>query len=160
MNCNQAGFLKQSTAGAQRGVALVIGLIFLVLMSIIGIAAMSNASLQEQISGNSVRKNIVFQQAEQDLDDVETLLLNTTSVKPYVIMVLHDASIALADSDLLDANNWDCASNDNDKKCVVQGESMAKVEHLSDANSMNRFRVTVRTQDGKSVVTLQSIFVR
>ena len=167
MNCQEINFIKPGIKGlsAQRGVALVIGLIFLVLMSIIGIAAMGNVSLQEQISGNTVRKNIVFQQAEQDLAAVEKLLLAANiEDEGYVIMVLNDSSLALNDTALLNAANWnDCASSDYAKKCYetpAPSTSKAKIEYLSNHNSMSEFRVTVRSQDGKSVVTLQSIYVR
>ncbi len=165
MNNQSANVIPINSLNPQRGVALVTGLIFLVLMSIIGIAAMSNVSLQEQISGNTVRKNIVFQQAEQDLAALETLLLAADiEEEDFVIMVLNDPSLALDDNALLNADNWDdCTSIDNAEKCYVSSPpstSRAKVEYLSKDNSTSEFRVTVRTQVGKSVVTLQSIYVR
>jgi Tfp pilus assembly protein PilX len=145
----------------QSGVALIIGLIFLVLMSIISLTAMNNVTIQEQINGNTVHKNTSFQQAEQDLADAEELVLAVNiATQPYVINVLHDNSLALTDDDLLIATNWDCNSTANDKKCRVEGQSRVKIEYLSDTNDEHKFRVTVRTEIGRSVVTLQSIYKR
>jgi Tfp pilus assembly protein PilX len=155
--------LSQNKWRNQRGVALVIGLIFLVIMSIIGLAAMGNVTLQEQINGNTVHKNNNFQQAEQDLMAAEQLILAPNiEIDPDVILVLNDSSLALTDAALLIEANWVCGSTAEATKCkdINVPRSRAKIEYLSDVDDAHKFRVTVRTEFGRSVVTLQSVFVR
>ncbi len=154
------------SASKQHGAALIIGLIFLLLMSIIGLSAMGNSTVQEQINGNTIHKSRTFQVAEEDLAAAEILILaSDIFTQPYVINVIYDLSLTLNDNDLLDESKWDCSSAVNDKKCLTINStdgltSQAKVEYLSDGNNEYKFRVTVRTSRGRSNILLQSIYVR
>ncbi len=56
---------------SQRGAVLVIGLIFLLLMTIIGISAMSGNLMEERMSGNTRDMNLALQAAEAALRDGE-----------------------------------------------------------------------------------------
>lgn len=51
----------------QFGVALVMALVFLVILTILGIAAMSSTNLQEKMAGNQKDRNLAFQAAETAL---------------------------------------------------------------------------------------------
>lgn len=150
----------------QSGMTLIIGLIFMVLMSIVGLAAMNNSTVQEQINGNTVHKDRAFLLAEEDLASAEQLVLATNIfTQAHLINVIYDASLALSDSSLLLDANWDCTSSDNDKKCLSVNSSdgntsQVKVEYLSDVNNEHKFRLSVRTARGRSRVLLQSIFIR
>ena len=55
----------------QRGAALVIGLIFLVLLTLIGVAAMQATTLEERMAGNNRDRNVAFQATEVTLRDGE-----------------------------------------------------------------------------------------
>src|SRR5690606_15052348 len=55
----------------QKGMALFVSLIFLLLLTVVGMASMKNASLQEKMAGNSRFKNISFQMAEAALREAE-----------------------------------------------------------------------------------------
>lgn len=53
-----------SFPGRQRGAALYVALIFLVLLALIGVAGMQVAMLQERMSANYRATNVAFQRAE------------------------------------------------------------------------------------------------
>jgi type IV pilus assembly protein PilX len=55
----------------QSGAALVVGLIFLVILTLLGITAMQTGILEERMAGNSRDRNIAFQAAEAALRDGE-----------------------------------------------------------------------------------------
>lgn len=51
----------------QRGMVLVVSLVFLVIMTLLGLAAMQNTSLEERMAGNVRAENVAFQAAEAAL---------------------------------------------------------------------------------------------
>lgn len=53
--------------GAQRGITLVMTLIFLLLLTILGVTAISTSTLQEKMSGNLRDQDVAFQAAESAL---------------------------------------------------------------------------------------------
>ncbi len=55
----------------QQGIALVVGLIFLLLMTLIGVTAIQTTSLDERMAGNVRDRNLAFQAAEAALRDAE-----------------------------------------------------------------------------------------
>lgn len=55
----------------QRGVSLVVSLIFLVILTLLGLTAMRVATMEERMSGNARDRNIAFQAAEAALRDAE-----------------------------------------------------------------------------------------
>ena len=57
----------RATVTKQRGVALIIALIFLVLMNLLALAALSTTALGELMAGNLNDKNTAFQAAESAL---------------------------------------------------------------------------------------------
>ncbi len=55
------------SARRQRGVALVMAMVFLMILTIIGVTVMSSTALQEKMAGNVQDKNLAFQAAESAL---------------------------------------------------------------------------------------------
>jgi type IV pilus assembly protein PilX len=51
----------------QRGMALLVSLVFLLLLTLIGVSSMQNATLQEKMAGSVVMRNQSFQAAEAAL---------------------------------------------------------------------------------------------
>lgn len=51
----------------QQGVALVLALVFLVILTIMGLAAMGTTSLEEKMAGNAKDRNLAFQASETAL---------------------------------------------------------------------------------------------
>lgn len=58
----------------QRGAALFVALIILLVLTLIGVTSMSGSTLQERMAGNMRDVNLAFQAAEAALRDGETLL--------------------------------------------------------------------------------------
>ncbi|MFJ2687918.1 PilX N-terminal domain-containing pilus assembly protein [Pseudomonas sp. NPDC087342] len=52
---------------SQRGMALLISLVFLLLLTLIGVSSMQNATLQEKMAGSVTLRNQSFQLAEANL---------------------------------------------------------------------------------------------
>lgn len=65
---------KKSPSPHQEGAVLLIGLIMLLLMSIIGLAAVRGTNLQELMAGNARDKQIAFQAAETALRKAELVV--------------------------------------------------------------------------------------
>ena len=63
-----------SAARNQRGVALFVSLIFLLLLTIMGVSGMKSAALQEKMAGNTRYKTISFQHAEAGLREGENVI--------------------------------------------------------------------------------------
>lgn len=60
--------------GAQKGAILVIALLLLLVMTLLGLAAMQTTRLEERMAGNMRDVNIAFQGAESGLRDAENRL--------------------------------------------------------------------------------------
>lgn len=65
----------------QHGSAMIVSLIFLLLMTLIGTAAMRGSTMQERMAGNARDWNIAFQAAEAALREAEDYL-QTTPILP------------------------------------------------------------------------------
>lgn len=66
--------IRSATNQKQSGIALAIALIFLLLMTIIGVSAMSTTALQEKMAGNLKDKHWSFNQAESGITEGERIL--------------------------------------------------------------------------------------
>lgn len=67
----------------QRGVTLIVCLVFLLLLTLIGVSSMQNANLQEKMAGSVKLRNESFQMAESALRQGE----NTVAPSAYTIAV-------------------------------------------------------------------------
>lgn len=56
--------MRSSNLNSQKGIALVTGLIFLVVLTLISFAAMKSTSLEERMAGNARDQSLAFQAAE------------------------------------------------------------------------------------------------
>lgn len=72
---------RQAIRPPQRGVALVMALVFLLLLTIIGITALNTTSLEEKMAGNVKDRNLAFQAAESALALGE-YWINNQLIKP------------------------------------------------------------------------------
>jgi type IV pilus assembly protein PilX len=72
-----------SAPGRQRGAALVIGLLLLLILTILAISGMTTATLELQMAGNTQYKERAFQAAETGIEQaIETSTFDTAN--PYV----------------------------------------------------------------------------
>lgn len=60
--------------GRQRGVALIVALVLLLVVTVIGLASMRSTSLQERMSANMVDRSLAFQRAESALRAAEAAI--------------------------------------------------------------------------------------
>ncbi len=68
----------------QSGIALIVGLIILLLLTIIMISALKVTVLEEKMSGNSQNQNVTFQAAESALREAEATILRHSDLNPQV----------------------------------------------------------------------------
>ena len=62
--------------GSQRGISLVIVMIFLVILSVLGVSAMQTSTLSSKVARNQLDRTLAFQAAEAALRDAELDLNN------------------------------------------------------------------------------------
>lgn len=91
---------------AQRGVALVLALVFLLLLTLIGITALNTTSLEEKMAGNVKDRNLAFQAAESALALGENWLY-TQLGKP----IFPNTGIGLHTPATGTTENWDDNTN-------------------------------------------------
>lgn len=74
MNAKPIALRFASPRRKQRGVALIVSLILLVVVTLLGLAGMQNTSLQERMSGNMYDRSIAMQSAEAALRAAEAAI--------------------------------------------------------------------------------------
>jgi len=70
---------RANAQSKQRGAALVVALLMLMVMTVLGIAAMQVTRLEERMAGNSRDINLAFQGAEAGLRDAENRIAAMTT---------------------------------------------------------------------------------
>lgn len=84
---------------SQSGVVLVIGLVFLLVLTIVGVTSIQSSSIQERITGNVSSHNKVFQAAESILKEGEEFV-DIASCSAI------NAKLAASPPDPDDVENW------------------------------------------------------
>ncbi len=64
---------------SQRGATLLVGLIMVLLITIIGLAAIRGSGLQEQMAGNMRDRHVAFEAAEAALNEGEDSVMNSSN---------------------------------------------------------------------------------
>lgn len=158
----------------QKGAVLIIGLLIMVILSILGITTMQSSTLQERMAGNFEQRDVAFELAEAALRDGEAWL------SAQVVMPSFSGSSARyqADSSLWNTDTtWDNAITyagggiGNEYTLPLYYlEFMANVDNSGNSSEKfqsapempEMYRVTSRAQSnsGRSVVILQTTFLR
>jgi type IV pilus assembly protein PilX len=173
----------------QQGAALLISLIFLLLLTILGVASMRSATLQERMAGNARDNSIAMQSAEYGIQQAEAVLSDgnfspSTFVgsQPGYVAQIANGAAAVAWSDTY---NWGGASqsrgltnaagalqanfvieqfaaeaNSQEKNMNSQGKSGQRSVPVF--NKTTSYRVTSRAsgQSGNTTVILQEVYRR
>jgi type IV pilus assembly protein PilX len=79
---NHATHCSPLPKGAQRGAALIVAMVMLLAMTLVGVTAVRNTTLQERMAGNLRDSNLAFQSAERALREGETFLRSPT-IPPF-----------------------------------------------------------------------------
>ena len=147
--------MQMSSRIKQHGAALIIGLIFLIILSVIGLSSMSNVMVQERISGNSLAGYRALQSADISLLEAEGIVSNGNfeTTNAYI----NDENNGV---DYVNAALWvDCdnaaLADDNLCENLASGSS-AKYESTNDES---KYVITVRaTGNNKAVAMVQSVY--
>ena len=67
----------------ERGIAMVSVLMFLVILTLIGMSALESSGLQERMSGNMRDQDVAFQAAENAVREGETWVASLTALPPF-----------------------------------------------------------------------------
>jgi type IV pilus assembly protein PilX len=169
------GYIRNNENGA----VLITGLMILLIMTLVGIAAMNNSSLQEVMSRNQTGRNIAFHSAEavlreaEDFLDGATLPSFTGTNSSYVSSGLYQEEMDLA------AMSWDATDSvaySGTTSVAVAApryiiEELAEVDNESGSDSLVAgtevatsmvYRVTARGVglQNTTVVILQTTYLR
>lgn len=169
--------VHRQTTTSQQGVALVISLILLVVMTLLGITAIRSVTMEEQMSGHAYDRSLAFQATESALRSAELLV---ESVKPTpssgcsvmsALMVCGPPAVNATER-WLDSSfaDWTASDQIGTGSLAVTPEYF--VEYLgntfpcrpgdaSDTNDCKRYRITARSKDnvaGRASVMLQSVY--
>ncbi|MBC9252240.1 hypothetical protein A9179_18375 [Pseudomonas alcaligenes] len=145
--------------------ALFVSLIFLLLLTIIGVASMQNAGVQEKMAGNVKLKNETFQLAERALREGEN----------YIADVSH--ATALAACATCTGNNcrvpditgeisatsgtcaaWKSAATGNTFYQLQKLGTSSAAINLPSSSSVVLYRVTAVSYQGNARTALESIY--
>lgn len=67
----------------EKGAVLITGLILLLVLTLLGVAALQGTTLQERMAGNLEQQDLAFQAAEAGLRDAEAFLNNTVVLPAF-----------------------------------------------------------------------------
>lgn len=110
----------------ESGVALIVSLIFLMLMTLISTSSMRIATMQERMAGNMRDWNIGFQRAEASLRAAEEWLLDTNTLPEFN----NTSGYYVLNSD--DRPDWDS---------VPTNPGNGSIDHLADGIPQYRYYI-------------------
>ncbi|MFP4315871.1 MAG: PilX N-terminal domain-containing pilus assembly protein [Desulfovibrionales bacterium] len=155
------------------GSALVIGIVFLLILSMLGVAGMKTTILEERMAGNLRDRELAFQAAEAGLRDAETVLrqpvLPNFNAPGLGLYQEHAGIWNIIDWDDTDSAEYSYAFNRTSAPPRYIIEEMPLVSGLNVSASPDEpvedeglFRITAKGVGGTdmAVVLLQSTFKR
>jgi type IV pilus assembly protein PilX len=156
---------------SQGGAVLVVALIFLLLVTLIGVSSMQNATMQEKMAGSVMLKNRSFQTAEAALRLGENEVQATNYNQPKCVNAVVCAPPAEATSTTLAAGKgasgvvWKAVVNNTGFYGVqflgVRGDVVnVPANKCPNPNSIKLFRVTGVGVAGLSRTVVESMYVK
>lgn len=99
------------SATHQRGASLVVALVFLLILTVIGVTAMSTSTLDEKMAGNLKDRFVAFQTAESTLRDAEQAIkLNSYGASSFTSACTNGLCLpSTSDPVWLASTNWSVA---------------------------------------------------
>ena len=89
--------MKRTNVRGQRGAALVVGLILLVVITVLAISGMNTATLELQMAGNAQYSESAFQASETGIEtalrEAKVLGVNTANVDPEKTVAMPGSTI-------------------------------------------------------------------
>ncbi|GGD04965.1 pilus assembly PilX family protein [Halopseudomonas salina] len=153
---------------AQGGVALFVSLIFLLLLTIVGVSAMKSATLQEKMSGNTRFKTITFQYAEAGLREGEGFIANLNSAAALAACAQCNGNgCRTPDFDNAAAQNgnsacgiWRAATDGNSLYQIQKLGTSSAAINVDPGESVMLYRVTSVATVGNTTTALESIYAK
>ncbi|MDE2140143.1 MAG: pilus assembly protein [Gammaproteobacteria bacterium] len=181
-----ANIAAPTTRNLQQGVVLIVSLVLLLVLTILGIAAIQSTSLEERMAGNQRAHQLAFEAAEAALRQGEQALNGLASLPPFDGSVLgyYPNSTDASGNPLTagaDWQNWNWASKSipYTGTLAIGGNTGATASYYIEAfvyapgtgqsldvsapvGNLQLYAITARgvSPDGKSVVILQSTYRR
>ena len=146
----------------QRGAALYVALIMLLLLALIGIVGMQVATLQERMSANYLASNMAFQRAEMFVRAGEADIMNGIAASQEENCAASFDPVAWADG--IDDGQADSTRIANISKCVGDC-SIGGGKDQSDL-PCNKYRITAFSRDranaaeSSSLAAIDTIFIK
>jgi type IV pilus assembly protein PilX len=171
---NMTGYQKH-----QSGIALIVGLIVLLLLTIIMISALKVTALEERMAGNSQNHNVAFQAAESALREAEAYIESgdtpfvplklsgapfRTNTEPYCVTGLCSTTVPLQSEEFPNVNGAKMTATTGIAGIVAEPEYVIELIRTDPSVDSSRvyatFRITTRAWggDANSLVQLQSTY--
>ncbi|BBP79440.1 pilus assembly protein PilX [Pseudomonas gingeri NCPPB 3146 = LMG 5327] len=157
---------------SQRGMALLVSLVFLLLLTLIGISSMQNANLQEKMSGSVKVRNESFQFAESALRVGESIVQastydlavcsSTTRCAPPA-EATNNAVALTAGANATSGVTWVAVTNGFygiQKLGTTKDPVNVNQAGMEDSLSWTTYRITGVGNQGASRTVLESIYVK
>ncbi|GAB6067343.1 pilus assembly protein [Methylothermus subterraneus] len=153
----------------QIGAALIVSLVMLLVMTILGVAAVQSVILEERMAGNYFDRNVAFQAAEAALRQAEAVIAaNAAPFDPF------DQTAFNGSNGLYNTLSGSPIDIGSTASTAVPGTSLPEVANqpvyiieliqksCNGSGDNALFRITARAwgRDANTVVTLQSLFRR
>lgn len=156
----------------QRGVTLIVALIFLAILMLLGVTVAQTSMMEERMAGNTRDRDLAFQAAEAALEDAGAVLASLRDPTTGAINTAFDGTTAgyiaydpagEGDASYWTGYGWSSASQetaftlDEDDGYQVAEQPRYVIEKLPDVATSQRFRVTARGvgSSANTVVILQ-----
>ena len=148
----------------QEGVALFLSLVMLLILTILGVSAVQNTSLQQRMSRNAFDSNLAFQGAESALRDGENYIEdNFTSLTPFDATGANDAGLyydaAWNATPNWEAVDWSASNGSRQADTSVSGVAEQPryiIEHVktvvSDQDRLNLDNIGQGTGTGRTQI--------
>lgn len=149
----------------ERGAVLIVALIFLVILTLLGITAASVTGLEERMAGNTRDRDLAFEAAEAAMRDAELRLNNTVggqTASQFRALATTLVATTANDTTYWNAYNW----SSNTPPVMAISQSLNQVaqqpkfvlERRAAAGTTEYYRITARGIGGTSnaVVILQA----
>lgn len=152
-------------AGAQRGVALFVALIILLLLTLLGVTGMQVATMQERMSSGYRAGNMAFQNSEQQLAMTESTLRNQVNNAQPVTATIANCALAFeARQFAITALNGGATAGNNVRRidqCFAG--SSRKMPQRTNENTNQYYQITAYSVDlptnPSSRAVVDSVFI-
>lgn len=155
--------LTLASSRRQRGVVLIVSLIFLTVLGVLGASAALNNGMQERMAGNTRNRDLAFQAAEAALKDAAATL-GTWRVLAFdgtqAGLATYDAMLANDANYWRDINHWSSYRSPTQTLNQVVQPPRYRVDKMPTVGSTEYYRVTARGVGGEAnaIVVLQAVY--